>query len=120
MLAVQSRLELRDMGAGTSTATFSRSLGGALGVAVLGALMNNRLAAELPAAPGGGSMSVNEPSKILALPEPVRQLIQEGFVAALHPLFLTAALVTLIAVVLSLLMPDIELASAGAGATPAR
>jgi MFS family permease len=40
---------LRDMGAGTSTATFSRSLGGALGVAVLGALMNNRLAAELPA-----------------------------------------------------------------------
>ena len=118
VLAVQSKLELRDMGAGTSTATFSRSLGGALGVAVLGALMNNRLAAELPAAPGGGAMSVNEPSKILALPEPVRQLIQEGFVNALHPLFLTAALVTLIAVVLSLLMPDIELASAPGHAVP--
>src|SRR3954452_2828904 len=65
VLAVQSGLQPRDMGAGTSTATFSRSLGGALGVAVLGALMNNRLAAELPAAPGGGSMSVNQPSKIL-------------------------------------------------------
>jgi MFS family permease len=113
VLAVQSKLELRDMGAGTSTATFSRSLGGALGVAVLGALMNNRLATELPAAPGGGAMSVNEPSKILALPEPVRQMIQEGFVTALHPLFLTAALVTLVAVVLSLFMPDIELAAVG-------
>jgi EmrB/QacA subfamily drug resistance transporter len=113
VLAVQSRLDPRDMGAGTSTATFSRSLGGALGVAVLGALMNNRLAAELPAAPGGGSLSINEPSKILALPEQMRQLIQEGFVNALHPLFLTAALVTLVAVVLSLLMPDIELAGAG-------
>jgi EmrB/QacA subfamily drug resistance transporter len=114
VLAVQSKLELRDMGAGTSTATFSRSLGGALGVAVLGALMNNRLAVELPAGPGGGAMSVNEPSTILALPEPVRQMIQEGFVNALHPLFLTAALVTLIAVVLSLFMPDFELPGAGA------
>jgi EmrB/QacA subfamily drug resistance transporter len=114
VLAVQSRLDLRDMGAGTSTATFSRSLGGALGVAVLGALMNNRLAAELPAPPGGGGeLSINEPSKILAMEEPVRQMIQEGFVNALHPLFLVAALVTLAAVVLSLLMPDVELAGAG-------
>jgi EmrB/QacA subfamily drug resistance transporter len=116
VLAVQSRLESRDMGAGTSTATFARSLGGALGVAVLGALMNNRLAAELPAAPGGGSMSINEPARILALPEPVRQLIQEGFVNALHPLFLTAALVTLVAVVLALLLPDYELGHGAPGA----
>jgi EmrB/QacA subfamily drug resistance transporter len=110
VLAVQSKLDLRDMGAGTSTATFARSLGGALGVAVLGAMMNNRLAAELPAAPGGGAMSINEPSAILALPEQARLLIQEGFVNALHPLFLTSAAVTVVAVALSLLLPNVELA----------
>jgi hypothetical protein len=111
VLAVQSRLETRDMGAGTSTATFARSLGGALGVAVLGALLNNRLAAELPSAgAGGGSISINEPSTILAMPAQVRELIQEGFTAALHPVFLTAALVTLVAVVLSLFLPNHELA----------
>jgi EmrB/QacA subfamily drug resistance transporter len=118
VLAVQSKLEMRDMGAGTSTATFSRSLGGALGVAVLGALLNNRLAAELPSS-GGGSISINEPSKILALPEQVRHAIQEGFTAALHPVFLTAALVTVIAVVLSLLLPNHELAGARPAAKPA-
>jgi predicted MFS family arabinose efflux permease len=112
VLAVQSKLEMRDMGAGTSTATFARSLGGALGVAVLGALLNNRLAAELPSGGGGGSISINEPSKILAMPAPVRELIQEGFTAALHPVFLVAALVTLIAVVLALLLPNHELAGA--------
>jgi EmrB/QacA subfamily drug resistance transporter len=114
VLAVQSGLAPRDLGAGTSTATFARSLGGAIGVAVLGALMNNRLNAELPAAAGGGVVSINEPSAILALPEPVRLLIQEGFVNALHPLFLTAAVVTVIALVLSLLLPNIELAGPAA------
>jgi hypothetical protein len=118
VLAVQSKLELRDMGAGTSTATFARSLGGALGVAVLGALLNNRLSAELPASSGGGSMSINEPSKILALPAQVREMIQEAFVNALHPVFLTAALVTVIAVVLSLLVPNHELPSARPAAQP--
>ncbi|GAA0930347.1 MDR family MFS transporter [Virgisporangium aurantiacum] len=112
VLAVQSKLEMRDMGAGTSTATFARSLGGALGVAVLGALLNNRLAAELPSGGSGGSISINEPSKILAMPDQVREMIQEGFTAALHPVFLTAALVTLVAVVLSLLLPNHELAGA--------
>jgi len=115
---VQSKLELRDMGAGTSTATFARSLGGALGVAVLGALLNNRLAAELPASSGGGAMSINEPSKILALPAQVREMIQEAFVNALHPVFLTAALVTVIAVVLSLLVPNHELPGARPAAQP--
>jgi MFS family permease len=110
VLAVQSGLDPRDLGAGTSTATFARSLGGALGVAVLGALMNNRLSAELPSGGSGGPISINEPSKILALPDQVRELIQEGFVDALHPVFLTAALVTVLAVVLSLLLPNHELA----------
>jgi EmrB/QacA subfamily drug resistance transporter len=135
ILAVQNSLELRDMGAGTSAATFFRSLGGSFGVAALGAIMTNRLTVELqprvatailqlPAAvrekmsaAGAGSFSINDPKAIRALPEMVRRAVEEGFVAALHPLFLVAAAVTLLAVVLSVMLPDRELKGA-APATP--
>jgi EmrB/QacA subfamily drug resistance transporter len=115
ILAVQSAVDIRDLGAGTSTATFGRSLGGALGVAVLGALLTNRLAAELPGFGTSGGPSINEPSAILALPEQVRAVIQHGFVEALHPVFLVSATVALIAVVLSLLLPDKVLRGRPAG-----
>jgi EmrB/QacA subfamily drug resistance transporter len=113
VLAVQSQLQPKDMGAGTSTATFSRSLGGALGVAVLGTVLTNRLTAEMSGIPGagggGGSMSINEPAKILALPEPIRVAIQTAFVDALHPVFLVAAGAALVAVVCTLALPNTEL-----------
>ena len=119
------------MGAGTSAATFFRSLGGSLGVAVLGAVMTNQLAAELkprvvaavaalpPAAQGkvahlmAGGISINDPASIRALPAPVRMAIESGFVAALHPVFLVSAGVSMIAVLLCLALPDRELKGAG-------
>jgi EmrB/QacA subfamily drug resistance transporter len=136
ILAVQNALELRDMGAGTSTATFFRSLGGSLGVAVLGAIMTNRLTSELaprvraavtqvaPADRGklahllSGGISINDPASIRALPGPVRMAIESGFVAALHPLFLVSAVVSLLAVVLCLTLPDRELKGAGPAPKP--
>jgi hypothetical protein len=109
VLAVQNAVDRRDLGAGTSTSTFSRSLGGALGVAALGALLTNRLTAELPGFGNQGGPSINEPSAILALPAPVREMIQHGFVNALHPVFLVSAIASLVAVLLCLGLPDREL-----------
>jgi EmrB/QacA subfamily drug resistance transporter len=109
VLGVQSALEPRDMGAGTSTATFGRSLGGALGVAVLGAVLNNRLRAELPGFGSGKGPSINEPKAIQALPEQIRHAIETGFVNALHPVFLVAAIAAIGALALSLWLPNTEL-----------
>jgi MFS family permease len=137
ILAVQNALDMRDMGAGTSTATFFRSLGGSFGVATLGAIMTNRLTAELqprvlaavhtsppsiqqkmaPLIEHG--ISINDPKSIKALPELVRRAIEEGFVAALHPLFLVSAAVSLLAVVLCLALPNRELKGGGAGPSAA-
>ncbi len=47
LIAVQSYVKRRDMGAATSTLTFSRSIGGTLGVSVMGAVLSARLAATL-------------------------------------------------------------------------
>jgi hypothetical protein len=68
-----------------------------------------------------GGISINDPKSIKALPEPLRRAIQEGFVAALHPLFLVSASVTLLAVILCVALPNKELKGPGpAGpATPA-
>jgi len=136
ILAVQNAVDLRDMGAGTSTATFSRSLGGSLGVAALGAIMTNRLSTELqprvtaafaklppvlaqklaPMMKGG--ISINDPKSVKALPGVIRRAVEEGFVAALHPLFLVSAGVTLLAVLLCVFLPNRELKGAGSPAEP--
>jgi hypothetical protein len=125
ILAVQNSVELRDLGAATSTVTFFRSLGGSFGVAILGAILTTRLDDELAerltasgTGTGGGQVSINEPSAILALPEPVRTAIQEAFVAALHPVFLVAGLVAVVAIAVTLAMPDRRLQD-GPGHAPA-
>ena len=129
ILAVQNSVDIADLGAGTSAATFFRSLGGSFGVAILGAVLSSRLATEIAArvpvalqnvppdvarqyANSGTDISINEPSAILALPEPIRLAIQSGFVDALHIVFLVTGVVALAAVVLALALPDVVLRGA--------
>jgi MFS family permease len=50
LIAVQSTVSRADLGAATSTIQFSRSIGGTLGVSVLGAFLSDRLAGHLAAA----------------------------------------------------------------------
>ncbi|MFY1705589.1 MDR family MFS transporter [Micromonospora sp. WMMA1923] len=130
VLGVQNAVDPRDLGAGTSSATFFRSLGGSFGVAILGAVLAGRLdtalADRLPAAiaqlppdqaaavtaQGGTDISINAPGAILALPEPVRAAIQAAFVEALHLVFLTTALIAVLAVLVTLALPNDQLKGA--------
>jgi MFS family permease len=50
LIAVQSTVERRFLGTATSTVQFSRSIGGVLGVSVMGAVLSMRLSANLLAA----------------------------------------------------------------------
>ncbi|SCE65331.1 drug resistance transporter, EmrB/QacA subfamily [Micromonospora purpureochromogenes] len=131
ILAVQNAVDVRDLGAGTSSATFFRSLGGSFGVAILGAVLSSRLTAQLadrlPAAiaqlppeqraavvaSGGADISINDPATILALPGPVRAAIQAAFVESLDMVFLTAGLIAILAVLVTLALPDDQLRGAG-------
>ena len=125
VLAVQNAVEIRDLGAGTSAATFFRSLGGSFGVAILGAVLSTRLTSGLADRLPGAiaqlppeqrtrvadptAVSVTEPARILGLPEPIRAAVRESFVGALHVVFLVAALIAVLAVVVTLAMPNQEL-----------
>ena len=111
VLAVQNDVDPRDMGVATSGSTLFRQIGGSIGVSLFGAIFANRLATELGIRLPAGSRIPNttDPATILALPTPVRNAFEEAFAAALHPVFLSAAVVALFAFALTWLLREVPL-----------
>jgi len=122
VLAVQNSVDRRDLGAATSGSTFFRSMGGAVGVAVFGALLSHRLRVVLPdllahaGAPAGGGGSarlLGTPEAIHQLPRPARDAVVEGFAESLQTVFLAAVPFALAGFVVVLFLPKLRLRSAG-------
>jgi MFS family permease len=116
VLAVQNAAPARDVGVATSTATFFRSMGGSLGVALFGAIFASRLTSELKALPGGAAAHLSggvniRPAEVHALPAGVRHDFLLAFVNALQPVFLVGAGVAAVTFVLALLLKEIPLRS---------
>jgi len=125
VLAVQNDAPARDVGVATSTATFFRSLGGSLGIALFGAIFASRLASGLQSLPAGvaahlgGGVSVS-PAEVHALAPAVRHDFLLAFVDALQPVFLVGAALTAVAFALSWLLREVPLrATTGASEPPA-
>jgi EmrB/QacA subfamily drug resistance transporter len=124
--AVQNSVERRHMGVATASVTFFRSMGGAIGVALFGAILNTRLATHLaqivPASAqaqlGAGSSSVNDVTAIQHLPEPVKTWVLEAFTRSMDDVFLVAVPFMAIALVIALTMREKPLAGREPG-TPA-
>jgi len=116
--AVQNSVERRHMGTATASVTFFRSMGGAVGVALFGAILNTRLPHHLaevvpPAARsqlGTASASVNDVTAIQNLPEPVRTWVQTAFTQAMDDVFLVAVPFMAVALVIALTMREKPLA----------
>nr|WP_218617283.1 MDR family MFS transporter [Cryptosporangium aurantiacum] len=94
VLAAQNDVPARDLGATTSVLTFFRSLGGAIGVSALGAVLANRvstLSAEKlgPAASGGDGAA--EVPDLSTLPPAVLKVIQDVYGEATADIFLVGA-----------------------------
>jgi hypothetical protein len=103
---VQNAVRQRDIGVATSSLAFFRSMGGALGAALLGTVLTSRLnvhltgdfagAAQAHAALGGDVL--NSVEKMHALPEPARRQVIDAFSRSLSETFVSA--VPLLAVAL--------------------
>jgi len=108
VLAVQNTVAQRDMGSASSTVAFFRSLGGAMGVAVLGALLSTHVTdsvasglARIGVRPEGGGGGLALPD-LATLPGPVRTVFEQAYGSGIGHTFLLGApfaLLTLIAVV---------------------
>lgn len=108
VLAAQNDVPAHELGVATSVLTFFRSMGGAIGVSALGAVMANRitdLSVEKfgPAAAGGGTSQVPD---LAALPPAVRAIIAEIYGVATADLFLIGAPFAALALIVVLFIKE--------------
>lgn len=124
VVAVQNAVEMRDMGVATSAVTFTRSLGGAVGTAVMGALLNSRLAsylaeamgdASIPVGSGSPEMATNNIQAMQQLEEPMRSIVLGAYTNALTDIFLFSVPIVVLAFVVSLFLREIPLRSMADG-----
>jgi len=119
VLAVQNGVEYRDLGTATALATFFRSMGGAFGTAVFGAILADRivpnlvraLPVRLPPARLHELVTVltAAPSAINAQPGAVRRPIVAAYVHSIDTVFLVAVPIAALAFLASLVLPEIRL-----------
>jgi len=112
VLAVQNSVPHRDLGTATATETFTRSMGGAFGVAIFGAILNNRLAFNLrrllPAHAGVLDLGkiTGSPAAIRQLPPNLQHAVILSLQRSLHVVFLAAVPLAAGAFVVTWLLPE--------------
>jgi hypothetical protein len=102
MLITQNSAPLRDMGAASGSVTLFRTVGGSLGIALLGSLYTTHLTSTLTSHLGAAGHRLVSggaqlpPSAVLALPAPIRDAFQSGVVSGLHAVLLGGAVMAAI------------------------
>ncbi|MGB9012860.1 MAG: MDR family MFS transporter [Aeromicrobium sp.] len=113
VLAVQNTVGVSEVGSASATVAFFRSLGGAVGVSVLGAILaaevradvSTRLAAlGAQGRTGGGSLLDVE-----NLPAPVAEIVRSAYGDATGTIFLVGAFVAVFSLVAALLIREVPL-----------
>ncbi|MDH6629770.1 EmrB/QacA subfamily drug resistance transporter [Streptomyces sp. LBL] len=123
VLSTQNQVDPKDLGSASSTVTFFRSLGGAMGVSALGAVMATRIGdyaqdgiaglgpkyASL--ASGSSSDSIPDMDK---LPAPLRTVMESAYGHGIADVFLIAAGTALLAFLITLFIKEVPLRTKGA------
>ncbi|MFB9322323.1 MDR family MFS transporter [Cryptosporangium minutisporangium] len=124
VLAVQNTVKVSELGTSSSTVAFFRSLGGAVGVSALGAVLGHKVTDYLAegfraigvTSTGGDSGSLPD---LDALPAPVRTVVMDAYGHAAGDVFLVAAPFALLAFVAVLFIREVALRTSNAEPVPA-
>jgi EmrB/QacA subfamily drug resistance transporter len=113
VLAVQNTVDVTEVGAASSTVTFFRSLGGTVGVAVLGAILASQVRSDITPklaklgihgkGGGGDLLDVNH------LPAPVAEIVRSAYGDATGTIFAVAAVVAVVSLVAALMIREVPL-----------
>lgn len=114
ILAAQNTLAPSEMGTGTAAIAFFRTLGGAIGVSVLGAILGSRITSEITHGLGelgidGGAVSGGTIPDVNTLTGPLKDLVEMAYGAGVAEIFLIAAPIALIALIAVLFLKEIPL-----------
>jgi EmrB/QacA subfamily drug resistance transporter len=127
VLIVQNAVTPAEIGVASSGIAFFRSLGGTIGVSVLGALMATKVAdlmaaksAELGAAIAGlgekgkdlaASLATGNIPAVHSLPDSVRTIIEASYGDAVAYVFIVAAPLSILTILAIVFLPNLELSS---------
>jgi len=116
VIAVQNAVDISDLGVATSSSTFFRSLGGAFGAAMFGAVLSTTLASNLtrlvPASALAGvpiDQLARSPVLIAQLPPETHAGVVQAFSDSITLGFLVAVPIVVVAFILVLWMPELPL-----------
>ena len=121
-LIVQNSVSRQDMAVATSATQLSRSIGAAVGLAVLGTILTqgirSSMAKYLPPATvqklqasgnGSSATAVFDPTQLAHLPPVIAAGIRHGLADALHPVFLAGLPIIAVAFIATLFIPEVPL-----------
>ena len=111
VLVVQNTVRASDIGTASASVAFFRSVGGAIGVSVLGAILGNRVkdlaaeglaAAGIPAPGGAAGASLD----LKNMPAPVREIMRAAYGDATAQIFMISAIIGVVALVAVLFITE--------------
>ncbi|HEY9409767.1 MAG TPA: MDR family MFS transporter [Jiangellaceae bacterium] len=118
MVIAQNSVEAKNNGVASSTATYFRSIGGSMGVSLLGALFIAVLSSSLTSSLGAAGAELTSgsgtltPAALDQLPAPVHAAYLQAVVDAMQSMFLAGAVVAVVAVVAAWFIREVPLRSA--------
>jgi EmrB/QacA subfamily drug resistance transporter len=117
MLVMQNSVAQRDLGAASGAATLFRTVGGSLGVSLMGTVFTHRLSNALHAtvgAAGSGHLTATSqvtPAMLNKLPPAIRIAYQQAVADGIGQVFFWGAVITVLAVLASLVIREVPLRS---------
>jgi EmrB/QacA subfamily drug resistance transporter len=115
-LITQNSVELRDMGAASGSVTLFRTIGGSLGIALLGSIFTSRLEHSLTGRLGekaghaiaSGGTHVT-PAMLRTLPAQVQEAFKAGITSGLHGVVIGGAVLAFVGFVVAFLIREVPL-----------
>src|ERR1700694_1949373 len=118
--ASQSAVDMRYLGVVSSQIQFWRNIGSTVGVALLGSVLGHELGQKIAAAApqpfaaaisgkAANAQAIFSPAAVAQIPPPVLQAIRGALASSLHDVFLVAAGVSALAVIVSVFLQEVPL-----------
>ncbi|MFH8444766.1 MFS transporter [Streptomyces sp. NPDC018026] len=124
VLCTQNQVEPSDLGSASSTVTFFRSLGGAVGVSVLGSIMSTRISHYATDTIGqlrpedqmaaGKALGSGQIPDMDLLPAPIRTWLESAYGHGIADIFLYVAPIALLGFLVTLFIKEVPLRTKGA------
>jgi MFS family permease len=112
-IASQNGVEFQDLGVATATVMFFRSLGGSLGLAIFGTILNSTIRSEIPARTGiaaeKASTLIRSPEEIQRLADIPRQAVVDSVALGVSRIYWCCVAIMAIGFFLALVLPEIPL-----------